>query len=255
MTSHYKDAFANRRARFLTWLIRLFYPHKVLDVPQTGDDPIVLVSNHNCIYGPIVASAFIPIRTSPWVSCKMLNYTDAKIETLRGLIRMGWPKWIANPLASVITKLVIAMIHAKEPIPVYNDSGTLTTMRNSLKAMQDGRNILIFPECPQSSGWDYFQDDDVAEFHDGFVYLAHLHYRKTGKPLKFYALYCNKNERTVTFSEAVTYQPQNGIDNERVRVARVLYEKMKALRDLGAAKSSDVVCELPVTESMLSTPA
>ena len=255
MTSNYKDAFANRRSRFLTWLIRLFYPHQVLDVPETGDEPVVVVSNHNCIYGPIVASAFLPLRTSPWVSSKMLNYAEAKIETQNGFIRMGWPKWIANPLATVITKLVIAVINAKEPVPVHYDAGTLTTMRNSLKAMQDGRSILIFPECPQSSGWDYFQDDDVAAFHDGFVYLAHLYYRKTGKPLTFYAIYCDKRERTVTFSEAVTYQPQNGIDNERVRVARVLYEKMKALRDLGVTESSDVVCELPAAPNMLSTPA
>jgi hypothetical protein len=106
-------------------------------------------------------------------------------------------------------------------------------MRNSLKAMQNGKNILVFPENPQSSGWDYFQNDNVAEFHDGFVYLADLYYRKTGKPLTFYSIYCDKGNRTITFSEAVTYQPQNGADNERVRIAQVLYKKMKTMCDHG----------------------
>ena len=233
MSLQYKEAFRNRRTRLLAWLIRLFYHHKVLNVPQLGDEPVIFVCNHNCIYGPVVASTFIPAKTSPWVGNSMLSYADAKKETLWGLIHMGWPKWIANPLAAVITKLVITMIDAKEPIPVYRDSRTIITMRDSLNAMQHGRNILIFPENPQSSGWDYFHDDDVAEFHDGFVYLAHMYYRKTGKQLTFYAVYCGKSERTVTFSEAVTYQPQNGIAHERVRVTQDLYEKMKAIRDQG----------------------
>ena len=48
--------------------------------------------------------------------------------------------------------------------------------------------------------------------------LAEAYWKKTHKKMRMLPLYANKENRTVTFGTTITYEPENGFQQEQVRV-------------------------------------
>lgn len=226
----YKKAFPTRRARFIAWIARRVYRHKLVDVPDVGEEPVVFVCNHNEVYGPIAANAFLPFNVAPWTNHIMTEPKEAKRAAYDELVLLKWPKWLAKPCAALFTKIVVPLIDLRGCIPIYYDIRVSRTFKLSVAAMQEGRSLLIFPENPERTGWEHYRKDDVAMFSDGFAAVAYLYYKKTGKRLRFYAMYCDRDNREIRFDGApVEYEPDREDGAERARIAAELYQKMKAL--------------------------
>lgn len=226
----YTKAFPKRSMRFVAWAARRVYRHKPVNVPDVGEEPVVFVCNHNEVYGPIAANVFLPFDVASWVNHIMTEPKATKRATCEELRLLRWPKWLAKPCAAVFTKIVASLIRARGCIPIYYDLRMMRTFKQSVAAMQAGRNLLIFPENPARTGWEHYRKDDVAAFSDGFAAVARLYYKRTGRRLRFYAMYCDRGDREIRFDgEPVEYDPAREDGAERARIAAELYGKMKAL--------------------------
>ena len=121
-----------------------------------------------------------------------------------------------------------------ESIPVYreNPRKLMLTFRETVAAMEAGDNILIFPENSLSTDDKRYQKEGVSEFFTGFTMVAQLYYNRTGKAPQFIPLYANKKKRTITFGDALRYDPENNPNDEKERICTTLRDELNRLAKL-----------------------
>ena len=124
-----------------------------------------------------------------------------------------------------------------ECIPVYRNHprDLINTFRESAAAMQAGDNLLIFPEDPNDPSLQQngYVREGVGPFFKGFVNVAQIYHRRTGKCAQFYPLFADKHRHRLTFGEPIRYNPDNPPVDEQERVSTHLWQEMNRLSRLG----------------------
>ena len=166
-------------------LVRLFIPRLevVWEVPYDGE-PCVFVANHERAVGPLEMAANFPLREeSPiWIYAAPLSR-----KTTPEYVRQDhwWdensrlaPLW--NAVIPPIVSLILPPILRSAPhVPVYHDGRAATTMKDSLRLLQEGKNLVIFPEIPTGFG-----QHDPEKINEGWLMMLPMYEKRTGKPLK-----------------------------------------------------------------------
>lgn len=211
-------------------LLKPLFKHRVIgrENVDAGSLPAVFVCNHSEIYGPVASVLNMPYYFKPWILNEMVD-----INKISGHIQQGTfdrQKWIPRPIRSRMGRfagpVVAWMMQSMEPIPVYRDNGrqVLKAIHLSVEALEADDNILIFPENPLVT--DGYLREGVGEFFSGFVNIAREYYKKTSRAITFYAIFANKNERTLSFSKGITYDPSKPFPQEKKKITRFLHETM-----------------------------
>ena len=219
-------------------LLRPLYYHKVIgkeNLRGLEDGTMVLVCNHGELYGPVVANLYIPVTFRPWTIAEMMN-RDVIIEHMyQGtMMRQKWlPESWKRPILRMITPLLLWVFDSLEAIPVYrNDPRKLIgTFRETIDAMQAGDNILLFPEndTGHAVGERGYALEGVGKLFTGFAMIAPLYYAKTKKKAVFIPVYASKKTRTVCIGQGIEYQPDNGANDEKMRIVNGLLSQMQAM--------------------------
>lgn len=219
-------------------LLRPLYYHKVIGKEHLRgleDGTMVLVCNHGELYGPVVANLYIPVTFRPWTIAEMMN-RDVIIEHMyQGtMMRQKWlPESWKRPILRMITPLLLWVFDSLEAIPVYrNDPRKLIgTFRETIDAMQAGDNILLFPEndTGHAVGERGYALEGVGKLFTGFAMIAPLYYAKTHKKAVFIPIYASKKTRTVRIGQGIEYQPDNGANDEKMRIVNGLLSQMQAM--------------------------
>ena len=211
-------------SRFLIMILRAFYRHKTVNADHIvldDSNPVVFLCNHGEIYGPIVCNLFIPVPIRTWTISRMM-YDQKEVtqyvyeNTFSKLTR--FPLFVRKALARFIGWLSVTVMNQIESIPVYRGSPMKLrdTVRMSIEALEAGDNLLIFPESQDG----IYERTGVGKISPGFLMLAEAYWKKTHKKMRMLPLYANKEARTVTFGTIVTYEPENGFQQEQVRVVK-----------------------------------
>ena len=88
--------------------------------------------------------------------------------------------------------------------------------------------VLIFPENPDADAeGSGYRREGVGEFFEGFVMLAQLYYKKTGKRCRFQPMCGHKHMRTLTFCPPIEYDPDNDAQAERERIVAYAHGAMQ----------------------------
>ena len=194
-------------------------PTFVITEPIPSDEPVVFVANHEKNYGPAMMQLFFPISYRPWVIYNMLDEDVCKPYIQETFFdgRLKWPRWLSKPITALLTPILVRLMQATNPVPVYRGrpDRIVETFRQSIKALENGDNLLIFPEKSKAEPFS----DEVNEFFDGFLYLSKLFHRKTGKGLLFCPVSINPNAETISIGKTVRFNPDNefGVESERIR--------------------------------------
>ncbi len=206
------------------------------------DSPSVFVCNHGFIYGPISAVIYLPTYFRPWIHNVMLVRESAYKEmskSLRVLTRI-FGKAIGGKMIWWLSKAVCWVLNSCNPIPVVRGASrdVLSTFQMSLDALQDGDNILIFPEKPRNlikaTPGEEYKADTVRTFYTGFAHIGKLYYEQTGKSLLFYPLFSDREKRAFRIGEPVRYNA--ALDSHESK--RVLAEELQCkMEELMSEKS------------------
>ena len=231
-----KFAHTTRRVwvKIVCFFLRPFMRMKVINkkVVNTKNGPVIFVTNHYEIYGPIVSVLHLPFSVRIWIIHGMLS-----LDLIEEHIKPGTDKVLKflpikcrRKLVKRFSKIIVNAMHEFDPIPVYRESlrDLVKTMRESVDALMGGDNILIFPESTNK-----YKDGEVDKFFTGFAYLGEMYYRKTGKEVTFYPYYISKAKKTMTFGNGVTYNHKNDGFLEKQRIATDLHSEMIRLMDDG----------------------
>lgn len=209
--------------RFFVWL---FSPKmKVSGTENLPEEPSVLVGNHSQMYGPITGELFLPGRHYIWCAGEMMHwkevpgyaYTDFWSFKPRAV------RWLFKIAAYLITPLSVCIFNNAHTVPVYHDTRIITTFRESIQRLQEGNNLVIFPEH------NVKYNNVLYDFQDKFIDLARFYYKKTGKVLSFVPMYIAPKLKTVYLGQPIRFQPEAPIEQERQRICQALKDAITAM--------------------------
>ena len=190
-------------------------------------EPVVFVCNHARAYGPLSMCTRFPRNFRPWIVSNMCF-----VRQVPAYARVDfWPgntpfqralRWVLSVLIALPAAWIMTGV---EGIPVYHDSRVLETFRKSVQTLQEGKDIVLFPEIPDGTGLY------LDAFADGFVLLGSRWAAATGKSLRFYPVYACQRLRTFFVGEAVAYDPAGDGAAQRESLCAALHAAMNGLRE------------------------
>ena len=110
-------------------------------------------------------------------------------------------------------------------IETHYDNGILSTFRTTVKRLCEGNHVIIFPEFKEN------YNHVVNRFHDGFVSVAKLYYKKTGKAIQFVPMYIAPNLRQTVIGHPVRFCPEAPAEEERQRICSQLMDAVTNLAE------------------------
>ena len=212
-------------------VVRLLYPAPEFsgleNLPKGC--PCIIVGNHAHTYGPFYMELYLPCERAIWCIGEIMDPQEAADYAFKDFWSRKplWCRWVYRLLSYVFALLSVAVLKHAHCIGVYKDSRLLSTMRESIRHMKQGDNIVIFPEH------EVTYNDIVWEFQQGFVDLAAVYTRQTGEPVDFVPMYIAPKLKRVCLGKPIAFDPKASLDAERDRVCHALMDEITDMaRDL-----------------------
>ena len=232
-----KDKLIRKKENIVTGIVigmlRPFNRHRMvhLDHVRTDpDNPLVFLGNHAEIYGPIASALCFPVPVRFWVINRMMfckqdvrSYLYENTFSKKTFL----PVFVRKILAWFLGWLSVNVMSSLRAIAVYRDSPMKLrqTLRESVEALENGENLMIFPEHPEGK----YVKGGISELSPGFLMLAEAWWKKTGKRLRMIPVYANRDNRTFTFGTEIRYVPENGYASEQERILKEAYDQLAML--------------------------
>ena len=190
-----------RLFRFICWLGRLITTeYKVVRLEALAE-PAVYLCRHLGQHGPIISALWLPQPLRFWCLHVYINKEECRRHFADYTLaqRLKLPKWLANLLAYPVGAFMHKACLSANAIPVYRDRNSFKTMSISLKALQDGQDLLLFPNI------DYTNHDGGDDLYDGFLYLERFYYKATEKHLAFVPVFIDDDKQQVVIGKALRF--------------------------------------------------
>lgn len=172
--------------------------------PLRQGEAAALIANHAGAFGPIAMVVHFPLAFRPWIISEVCFHKTFRAFAAQDFFhpkgKIG--RFFSHVAAAAIAPVLLGIFHAVEAIPSYFDRRCVRTFDMSIDALEAGKQVVIFPENREP--FSKYNED----FSTGFVYLGKSYYRKTGKMLRFFPVYCSRKAHVIAVGEAVCYDPE-----------------------------------------------
>ena len=204
-------------------LVKLFYPKmEVIGIENLPEEPCIIVGNHTQMNGPICAELYCPGEHYTWCAGEMMHLKEVPEYAFRDFWSQK-PKW-THPwfkiLSYLIAPLSVVVFNNAHTIGVYHDTRLIGTFKSTVKRLQDGNSIVIFPEH------DVTYNHIIYDFQNRFIDVAKLYYKKTGKQVSFVPLYIAPKLKQMHFGKPILFDPDTPMDKERDCICRYLMDEI-----------------------------
>ena len=214
--------------RVIRALVWLFSPKmKTEGVENLPEEPAIIVGNHTQMYGPIACELHLPLRRYTWCAGQMMHWREVHAYAYEDFWSQK-PKavrWWFRLLSYLITPVAVCVFNNADTIPVYRDNRVISTFRTTIRWLEEGASVVIFPEH------DVKFNRILCDFQERFVDVARLYYRKTGRALSFVPLYIAPRLKKMVLGAPIRFDPEKPIDQERRRVCGYLKAEITAMAE------------------------
>lgn len=221
----------DRLYRIIKGLVKFFYPKmEVEGVQNLPKESAVIVGNHTQMNGPIACELYSPRERYTWCAGEMMQLKDVPEYAFQDFWsgKPGYSRWFYRLLSYMIAPLSVCVFNNANTIGVYHDARIMNTFKDTVKRLQEGADVVIFPEH------DVKHNHIICEFQDRFIDIAKLYYKKTGQELDFVPLYIAPTLRKMYLGRPVRFCAANPIEQERKRICEYLM-----------AEITEMACGLP----------
>ena len=223
-----KDKIERAVFQCIRWCIKVFYPKiSIQGIENLPEEPVVFVGNHCQMNGPIVGELYMPRDPYIWCAGEMMHLKDVPVYAFQDFWSQK-PKW-THPFYKVLSYLIapvsVCVFNHARTIGVYHDTRILSTFKNTVAKLQEGRDIVIFPEH------DKKHNHIIYDFQDKFIDIAKMYHRKTGKELLFVPVYLAPKLKTLCLGKPLRFSSAEPMDAERHRICACLMEEITALAE------------------------
>ncbi len=136
------------------------------------------------------------------------------------------------------TDTVIKILNDFNPIPVIKGGSrhVMETLKQSLNALIDGSNLLIFPEHPRTAfDGNFVREHDEAgtlrSFYSGFAHIGQMYFEHTKQNLLFVPIYINRKRHTMCINPPVAYEASGDTRRDRQRLSDRLYAAISTMKN------------------------
>lgn len=205
----------------IKWLVKLFYPKIQLEgVENLPQEPCIIVANHSQMHGPIACVLYFLKNSYIWCAGQMMHLKEVPQYAFTDFWS-GKPKW-QHPFWKLVSYLIaplcVCIFNNANTIGVYRDTRIISTFKNTVKALQEGAHVVVFPECYEP------YSNIVNHFQENFTDVAKLYYKRTGKQLQFIPMYIAPNLKKMFIEKPIVYDNNNPEKEERTRICQYLME-------------------------------
>ena len=209
--------------RVTKWLVRVFYiKYEVEGLENLPDEPCIVVGNHTQMHGPLASELYFPGHSYTWCAGQMMNLKEVPEYAFTDF-------WSQKPqythpvyklLSYLIAPLAVCIFNNANTIGVYRDGRIITTFKETVKRLNEGASVVIFPEH------DVKYNNIVYEFQEGFVDIARLYYRRTGKELAFVPLYIAPKLHKMYLGKPIRFNSAAPKGEEPKRICEYLMDEI-----------------------------
>ncbi len=192
-----------------------------------NNEPTIFIANHEQSYGPVTTMASLPRPVVPWVTHQITDkrLCPAYIEDdfVRPEVRVSPP--LSTLLARIIGRICVGIMEDLKAVPVYKQSRRIVeTIRASVRYLEQGRKLLIFPEIANTPF-----NEIICQFDTGFVGVARALFEKTRRVVTFLPIAVNRHLRALRVGEPIAFNPQRAYHLERERIRETLMESISEM--------------------------
>lgn len=206
--------------------VKLFSPKfNIVGEENLSDEGVLIIGNHSQMYGPIASELYCPGRHYTWCAGPMMELKQVPEYAFTDFWSYK-PKWIQpfyRALSYIIAPLSVCLFNNAKTIAVWHDNRVISTFRETVRLLQEGARIVIFPEKNEQ------HNNIIYKFQDKFIDVARLYYRKTGNALKFVPMYLAPKLKTIYLGKPTEFDPSAPIEEERRRIKDYLMQTISEL--------------------------
>ena len=209
--------------RVIKWLVRLFYiKYEVEGVENLPDEPCIVVGNHTQMHGPLASELYFPGDSYTWCAGQMMELKEVPEYAFTDFWsqKPKYTHWFYKLLSYLIAPLAVCIFNNANTIGVYRDGRIMSTFKETVKRLNEGARVVIFPEH------DVKYNNIVYEFQEGFVDIARLYYRRTGKELTFVPLYSAPKLHKMYLGKPIRYNAAAPKGEEPKRICSYLMDEI-----------------------------
>ena len=201
--------------RFGIFVVCLFRRRKT-PIGEVPPDPCVYLVRHRNADGVIDAFTTLPVVVRPLVLDVFNSYSEAKRHLRDYTFSVSMKKGrafcaVASPVAAFVLSV---LAHSARSIPVYrgeNSMKAVRTIRESVHALENGDNLLIFPDIAYTD----IEERTEGEIYRGFLAIDKLFFRRNGQHISFVPVYIDKKK-------AVIHPPANCVSGKEEEAYRAI---------------------------------
>lgn len=191
-----------------------------------GEEPVIFLANHLGAVGPMYMVGTFPLRDEVAVWCNE-GMMDEKL--IVDYVRHDWwwsPDSKLAPFYSAtipyIAKLIVPKVLRSAPtIAVCRDARVMTTMRKSLRALKEGKHIVIFPELPDG------HDSHAEQLQMGWLNLVSMYHKATGKNIRMLPVYIDEAAHLFRVGKSITADPERPIAEQSAEIERYIADHIR----------------------------
>lgn len=209
-------------------IIWFFYPKMTLHGQENlPREAVILVGNHTQLHGPIAAELYGPGTHYTWCAGQMMHREDVADYAFQDFWsqKPKWTHWFYRLLSHLIVPLSLCIFNNANTIGVYHDTRIVGTFKTTVKRLDEGANVVIFPEH------DVKYNHILYDFQDKFIDVAKLYYKRTGKAVCFVPLYIAPRLKAMYLGEPIRFRPEVPMEEERQRIKTCLMDSITALAE------------------------
>lgn len=212
--------------RLIKWGVKLCYPKiTVCGQENLPQGPSVIVGNHSQLHGPIAAELYTPGLHDTWCAGQMMNLKEVPDYAYVDFwsYKPRWSQWFWRLMSYAIAPLCVVIFNNADTIGVYHDSRVISTFKTTVKRLQDGSRVVIFPE--HNEPYNHI----LCQFQDRFIDLAKMYYKRTGEALSFVPMYLAPRRREMHYGKPIVFDPSAPMEEERQRICQALKDSITEL--------------------------
>ena len=216
-----KNVFSYLCFRIIRGLVWLFYPKMTVEgMENLPEEPCVVVGNHTQMNGPICGELYFPGKRRIWCAHQMMYIKEVPAYAFQDFWsgKPKWTHWFYRLLSYIVAPISACVFQNAYTIPVFRDNRLLTTFKQTVNALDEGTNIIIFPEC-----YDPY-NHIVHRFQDRFIDVAKLYYKRTGKALFFVPMYIAPRLKKMYIGKPIVYDPGVPMEEQRQKISKYLMD-------------------------------
>lgn len=204
--------------KFFAPLVKLFKRKpKIFNLnTEPFKEPCIIISNHSGASGPLTMALYYPQFFIPWGTHAMTGRYKARWNYLYHVFyqqKLGYRKFRSFILATSFGIVSKMLYNGMQLIPTYEDLRFKDTINLSVAHLNNGSNILVFPE-DSNNGYH----ENLLSYHSGFVFLWQEYFKRTEIDLPIYPVYYHKRKGAMVIGPKTYITPliADGLSRDQI---------------------------------------